>query len=304
MNRKDQMDAFGAVSLTLFGVFLAFNQIIIKLVNEGLQPVFFAGLRSFLAIFCLWAWLSWQGRPPRLERHYLVPGLAIGLAFAAEFLCLFLALDLTTVTRTSIILYSMPVWLALAAHFLLPGERTTPLKAAGLALAFVGVGWAILDRPSGQGQASLAGDLCALLAAWAWAAIALIARGTRLKEMRPDMQLFWQVLVSAPVLILAAPLFGPLIRDLQPIHIAGLVFQAVAVVSAGFVFWLWLLTIYPAASVASFSFLTPVFGVALGWLILGEHVGLSILGAAALVATGIILINRRPSAPDPGQTAR
>lgn len=223
----------------------------------------------------------------------------VGAAFAAEFLCLFIALDLTTVTRTSIILYSMPVWLALAAHFLLPGERTSPLKALGLALAFAGVSWAILDRPSGQDEASFLGDLCALMAAWCWAAIALLARGTRLREMRPDMQLFWQVLVSAPILILAAPLFGPLVRDLQLIHIAGLIFQAVAVVSAGFMFWLWLLSIYPAASVASFSFLTPVFGVALGWLMLGEHVGFSILGAGSLVAGGIILINRpvRPVVP-------
>lgn len=299
MDRKSHMDAFGALSLTLFGVFLAFNQIVIKLVNAGLQPVFFAGLRSLIAVFCLWVWLVWRGRPPRLERRYLGVGVLVGAAFAAEFLCLFIALDLTTVTRTSIILYSMPVWLALAAHFLLPGERTSPVKALGLALAFAGVSWAILDRPSGQGEASFWGDLCALLAAWCWAAIALLARGTRLREMRPDMQLFWQVLVSTPILILTAPLFGPLVRDLQLIHIAGLIFQAVAVVSAGFMFWLWLLSIYPAASVASFSFLTPVFGVALGWLMLGEHVGPSILGAGSLVAGGIILINRpvRPVVP-------
>lgn len=297
MDRKPHMDAFGAVSLTLFGVFLAFNQIVIKVVNEGLQPVFFAGVRSAIAIFCLGAWLTCKGRPPKLERRFLWPGVAIGLAFAGEFLFLFLALDLTTVTRTSIILYSMPVWLAVAAHFVLPGEHVTPLKLLGLALAFSGVAWAILDRSSGNGAASLAGDVCALVAAWGWAAIALLARGTRLREMPPEMQLFWQVLVSAPVLILMAPLFGPLIRDLQPTHLAGLAFQGVIVVSAGFVFWLWMLSIYPSASVASFSFLTPIFGVALGWLLLGEQVGPAILGAAALVAAGIILINRPARAP-------
>jgi drug/metabolite transporter (DMT)-like permease len=297
MNRKPHIDAFGAVSLTLFGAFLAFNQIVIKVVNEGLQPVFFAGVRSAIAIVCLGAWLTYKGRPPKLERRFLGPGVLIGLAFAGEFLFLFLALDLTTVTRTSIILYSMPVWLAVGAHFFLPGEQVTPLKLLGLALAFAGVAWAILDRSSGNGEASLPGDFCALVAAWGWAAIALLARGTRLKEMPPDMQLFWQVSVSAPVLILVAPLFGPLIRDLQPIHLAGLAFQGVIVVSAGFVFWLWMLSIYPSASVASFSFLTPIFGVALGWLMLGEQVGPAILGAAALVAVGIILINRPARAP-------
>jgi drug/metabolite transporter (DMT)-like permease len=94
------------------------------------------------------------------------------------------------------------------------------------------------------------------------------------------------------LLVGVAPFFGPLIRDFQPIHIAGLAFQGVLVVTAGYMFWLWLLTVYPAGSVASFSFLTPVFGVFMGWLVLEEHVGLPILVAAALVAVGIILINR------------
>lgn len=292
MERKDRIDAFGALSLTGFAAFLAFNQVVIKFVNGGLQPIFFAGLRSAIAVVCLGLWLTWRGRPPRLRRDMAVPGIAIGLTFSAEFLGLFLALDLTTVTRTSIILYSMPVWMTLAAHFILPGERITRSKALGLALAFSGVSWAFLDRGSGAGQASLLGDLCALGAAWGWATLALLARGTRLRELRPEMQLFWQVLVSAPVMIAIAPFFGPLVRDLQPLHVAGLVFQGVVVVSAGFLFWLWLLSVYPASGVASFSFLTPIFGVGFGWALLGEHVGLPLLGAAFLVAAGIILINR------------
>jgi len=292
MERKSGMDTFGAVSLTGFSLFLAFNQIIIKFVNAGIQPVFFAGLRSLIAVACLWLWMALRGRPARLRSDMLWPGIAIGLAFAGEFLCLFIALDLTTVTRTSILLYSMPVWLAIAAHFLLPGERITGRKGVGLLLAFAGVVWAIADRSDGSGRANLLGDFCALLAAFGWAGIALLARGTRLASIRPEMQLFWQVVVSGPVLVACAPLFGPLLRELTALHLAGLAFQGVVVVSAGFVFWLWLLSIYPPASVASFSFLTPIFGVSLGWLVLDEPLGPALLGSAVLVAAGIILINR------------
>lgn len=296
MQRKDRIDMFGAVSLTGFALFLAINQVVIKLVNEGLQPAFFAGARSALAVLCLWAFMAWRGRPPRLSRAMAGPGLLIGLCFSAEFLLLFLALDLTTVTRSAILFYSMPVWMALGAHLWMPGERIGPAKALGLGLALAGVAWALLDRAAGApapGQApSLLGDLCALGAALGWAGTALMTRLTRLRHERPEMQLYWQVLVSAPVLLLAAPLFGPLIRDLQPVHIAGLLFHAVAVVSAGFMFWLWLLSIYPVSSVASFSFLSPVFSVGLGWALLGEQVGPSLIGALVLVAAGIVLINR------------
>jgi drug/metabolite transporter (DMT)-like permease len=294
MPRRDRIDALGAAGLAGLSLLLAFNQVSIKVINAGFQPVFFAGLRSVLAVGCIWLWMHLRGHPLRFAPGSVPAGLLIGTVFAAEFMLLFLALDLTTVVRTSIIFYSMPVWLALMAHFGLPGERLTRQKVMGLTVAFAGTVWAILDRGSAAGQASLAGDLCALGGALGWAGTAFLARGSAMARERPEMQLFWMVLVSGPLLLLVAPAFGPLIRELQPIHLAGLAFQAVVVVSGCFIFWLWLLSIYPASGVASFSFLTPVFGLLLGWLLLGEPIGTGILGAAALVALGIVLINRPP----------
>jgi drug/metabolite transporter (DMT)-like permease len=292
MQRKDHIDVFGAAALVAFSALLGFNQVVIKVVNEGLQPVFWAGLRSAGAVICLGAWMVLRGRPPRIAPGTLWAGLLIGALFAAEFVLLFLALDLTSVTRTSVIFYSMPVWLTLAGHVLLPGERIAPRKAAGLALAFAGVAWAIADRGGQGGHASLAGDLCALGAAFGWAGIALCARATPLARVAPEMQLFWQLAVSAPILLLVAPLFGPFVRDLAPIHLWGLGFQVVVIASFGFLSWLWLLSRYPASGVASFSFLSPLFGVSFGWALLGEPVGPTILGALALVAAGLVLINR------------
>jgi drug/metabolite transporter (DMT)-like permease len=294
MPRKDRIDAAGAAGLVGFALLLAFNQVIIKVVNGGFQPVFFAGLRSGLAILFIYGWIRFRGIEVRITRGNVGAGLLIGAIFAAEFLFLFIALDLTTVVRTSIIFYSMPVWLAVMAHFGLAGERITSAKAVGLALAFAGTAWAILDQGSSTGRASLTGDLCALAAAFCWAGTAFLTRGSAMVRERPEVQLLWMVVVSAPILLALSPLFGPLLRDLTAWHLAGLMFQVVVVVSAGFIFWLWLLSIYPPASVASFSFLTPIFGLGLGWLLLDEPIGPGILGAAALVAVGIILINRRP----------
>jgi drug/metabolite transporter (DMT)-like permease len=294
MQRKDRLDAFGGSVLLGVTLLLAFNQVIVKLVNEGLQPVFFAGLRSALAVFFVWAWLAYKGRPPRLSRATLPTGLLMGSVFAAEFLCLFMALDLTTVGRTSVIFYSMPVWFAIMAHYGL-GERLTPTRIAGLTLAFAGAAWAILSGSS-SGEGSLAGDLFALGGALGWAGTAYIARRPVMRGEGPEMQLFWMVLVSGPILLLSAPFFGPLIRELQPQHIAWLMFQSSVVVAGGFITWLWLLSVYPAPTVASFSFLTPILAIALGALIFGETVTWAILAAAGLVAVGIVLINR-PTTP-------
>ena len=90
-----------------------------------------------------------------------------------------------------------------------------------------------------------------------------------------------------------APFFGPLVREIAPIHIAGMVFQIIAVGSFGYLAWFWLMKQYQVNSVASFSFLSPVASVLMGWVLLGEQIAPTIWVALVLVAVGITLINRR-----------
>jgi drug/metabolite transporter (DMT)-like permease len=292
MERKDRIDAFGASSLIVFSFLLAINQVIVKLGNAGFQPVFMAGIRSAGALIVLLLWMKLRGIPLQFPKGTIWPGLLLGALFAQEFIALFWALDHTTVSRASLLFYTMPVMLSIAAHFLLPGERLTPMRVLGLACAIGGVALVLSGRPGGA-EASLAGDLAALAGAAGWAGIALTLRLTSLSGVRAETQLFWQLSGSAVLLLLAAPLFGPFLREPTLWHLAGLAYQIVAVASFGFLFWVFLIGVYPASSVASFAFLTPVLGVGLGWLILGEELGLNVIAALVLVAIGIVLINRR-----------
>lgn len=291
MERKSHIDTFGATALILFAILLAFNQVVVKVSNGGFSPVFMVALRSVIAGVAVSGWMVWRKKPFAHSRPVIAAGVLTGFIFSFEFICLYVSLDLIDVSRASVIFYSMPVWLALAAHFLLPGERLSTSRVLGLALGLLGVGVALLDRTSGA--ANIWGDLLALVAAIGWAAIALIVRITPLAKANPESQLLWQLLVSAVVLSVAAPMFGEFLRDPEAIHIAGLLFQSIGVVAIGYLMWFWLLTIYPAASVASFSFLSPVFSVLFGWWLLGEHVGASIWIALGLVSVGVILINRK-----------
>ncbi|WP_420394867.1 DMT family transporter [Nioella sp.] len=291
MERKTSLDMFGILSLTGFAVLLGVNQVAIKLGNGGFQPVFMAGIRSLGALVVLLIWMRLRGVEFRIRPGTVPSGILLGVLFAIEFSCIFFALDLTTVARTSILFYTMPVWLGFAGHFLLEGERLSPMKLAGQVLAVLGVAIAVLDR-GGPGDASLLGDALALLAAMCWAGIALLARGAPVSKTRPEMQLFWQLAISAPLLLILSLWFGPFIRDFEIYHLGLLIFQIVCIASLGFLFWFWLLSIYPASSVASFSFLTPILGVILGWALLREELGASILISLTLVCIGLILINR------------
>lgn len=291
MEEKRAVDGFGAASLIGFATLLAFNQVVIKVTGAGFNPVFQAGLRSALGLVVLLIWMRAFAIPLAMPRGAVLWGIVSGVLFAYEFVLLFVALDLTTVSRVSILFYTMPVWMGIAGHFLLPGERLNRTKAAGMALAVAGVVLAMADR--GGGTASLVGDLCALGATFGWAAINLLVRITPLSAVRPQNQLLYQLVVSAVILLALSPLFGELIRDPNWLHFSGLAFQSVAVVSLGFMFWFWLLKTYKASGVAAFSFLSPVLAVLFGWLLLDEALGPQVWVALGLVAVGITLINRR-----------
>lgn len=293
MERKTRIDASGATILVIFMAVLGLNQVAVKIVNHGIEPVFQAGLRSLVAAPILFLWCRYKGIGINVSREILIPGIATGAAFAFEFALLFQAIQFTTVARASVFFYTMPFWVALGAHFLIPGERLTFVRVFGLLLAGIGVVVALAHKNTEAGEMALLGDLMALLAATGWAAIALIARTTKFSTVKPGLQLLYQLVVSAILLLPLAMWLDQGLSNPTPMHWMIFISQVLLVVCIGFLTWFWILSIYPASDMASFSFLAPLFGVIFGWLILGETITWSIIAALALVGIGIILVNRR-----------
>ena len=292
---KDYVDTSGALLLILCSTLVGLNQVIIKLVNEGMHPVFQAGLRSVCAILPILFYMWLRNRPFAIARIAIWPGVLAGLFFSAEFYLLFQALDFTSVSRASIFFYTMPFWTAIAAHFLIPGENLTGVKIVGLLLAIAGVVIALADRSEVTGVYVLVGDVLCLIAALFWSGIILVAKKTRFSDIGPELQLLYQLAVSAMVLLSLSTMLDQPIRNITPIIIGLFSFQVIVVVCFSFLCWFWLLSVYPAGSMAAFSFLSPVMGVFFGWLILGEQLTVHILLALALVSLGVYLVNKKPT---------
>ncbi len=295
MERKSKIDATGAIVLIIFMAVLGLNQVGIKIVNDGMAPVFQAGLRSLAAGVLIFLYCIWRGSTIDTRKAVLLPGIAIGICFAIEFALLFKAIEYTTVARTSVLFYTMPFWVAIGAHYLIPDERLTKIRVLGLVLACIGTAIALLGGQGNSGEASLVGDIIALLAATMWAAIALITRTTQFSSIKPEAQLFYQLAISA-IILLPLSMLGETFTNPTPLHFMIFAAQVVFVVCIGFVAWFWVLSVYPASDMASFSFLAPLFGVLFGWLILNEELTWNILVALLLVGIGIVLVNQKPKA--------
>ena len=294
MQKKTKIDAFGAIALISFSLLLGINHVVIKIVNLGLNPIFFAGIRSFIAFIFIIIWMKLVDKPIVFNSKYIKISFIAGIIFALEFLFLFLALDFTSVSRNSIIYYSMPLWLTILLFFTKNNEKISFLKFLGLILAFIGVVLSVTNFKLNLilNSPNLIGDILAFLAAFFWALLIIIAKNSSFSKVSPEMQLLWMVMVSGPILTIFSLFIEDPIRNFQLIHIWGIIFQSIIVVAGGFLFWLWLLSKYPASGVASFSFLTPIFTIFFGWLILGEVMTFDFIIAAFLVISGLILINR------------
>jgi drug/metabolite transporter (DMT)-like permease len=293
VTRKAKIDGFGATMLVSISGVLALNQVLVKLVNSGMNPAFQAGFRSLAAIIPMVLYMLWRKKRFSISDGSLVPGVICGVFFAFEFALLFKALEFTSVGRASMLFYTMPVWVALAAHFLIPGETLTPRRIVGLLLAVAGVSLALLKNDSPASENAFAGDLMALLGATGWAAIALIVRTSKLSKAVPEMQMLYQLIISAPILIFIAWMQGEFFREMTPLLWGFFSFQVLGIVCLTFVLWFWVLSIYPASDMASFAFLTPLLGVILGALVFDEPLTINIIAAMALVGSGIYLVNKK-----------
>ena len=288
---RPALDAFAVAMMVMLTFSWGLNQVAIKVSNVGYNPVFTVVVRSALAGLLVFLWCRWRAIPLFRRDGTLLPGIAVGALFGLEFVLMFVGLDYTSAARSALMINTMPFWVLIGGHFLL-GERFTLVKLAGLAVAFSGVALIFSDELSLPGPQAIVGDMLCLAAGVLWAAITLIVKATRLSQASAEKTLLYQLAVSALVVAPFVPFAGPALRDVTAIATASVVFQAAYVVAFTFVLWFWLMRRYPASGLSSFAFLTPAFGVILGGLLLGEPLSPRIFAALALIAVGLLLINR------------
>jgi drug/metabolite transporter (DMT)-like permease len=275
------------------------NQVALKVANEGISPLFQAGIRCALATVLLAIWATWRGIPLFKRDGSFWPGLAVGALFAGNFMFIGPGLALTDASRGVLFLYATPFLVAVAAHFIIPGDRLTGLKLIGLVAAFAGLALSTGGRSAGMVSPNQAlGDFYCFVAALFWAATTLVVRRTSLKALAPEKVLFYQLVVAAPMLIFGAWLIGEAgFINVQPITLTAFAFSTVVVVFVSYVAWFWLLQHYPISDVSAFTFLAPIFGVLAGYLLLNEPISWQLGAALALVASGIALV-ARPTAKE------
>ncbi len=273
------------------------NQVAIKVANEGISPVLQAGLRSTGATVLVSAWCFWRGTRLFARDGSLLPGLGAAALFAAEFAVLYWGLVYTTASRAVLFLYMAPFVVAVGAHIFVPGERLRTPQVIGLLCAFAGIALAFADALRLPSHRELVGDVLELAAALLWGATTVLVKASRLARIDPSRTLLYQLAGSAAALPVVSWALGEHgITAPTPLVLGALAYQTVVVAAISYMAWFALMTRYPASQLSAFSFLTPLFGLLAGALLLGEPITGGLAAAMLCVAFGIYLVNRRPAA--------
>lgn len=299
--RQSHLDNRAIAVLLVCCLFWGFQQVLVKATVAEVPPMFQAFLRFAIATVALLAWCLWRGialSAPGEPRGVRWGGLLAGALFAGEFACIYLGLQYTQASRLTVFLYCAPFWVALLLPRFVPGEGLRGWQWLGLAGAFAGVALALGDGlwHPGAERHPLAwlGDALGLGAGLMWGLTTVVIRSTPVGAIAPARQLLYQVVVSTALMPLLSLALGET-WSLQMSTFAwvSLLLQALIGAFASYLAWMWLLAHYNATKMSAFVFLTPVFALLFGALWLGEPVTPGLLVALALVAVGIVVVNRR-----------
>ena len=286
------LDARAMGTMTLLCLIWGFQQIAIKACAAEMAPLLQIGLRSAGAALLLAAWMRRHGQQLHWRDGQWRAGLLVGALFGVEFLLVGEALRQTSAAHTVVFLYTAPVFAAIGLAAVQRSERLQPLQWLGIAIAFAGLALAFLGRDDGS-AASWRGDALALLAGLCWGATTVAVRATRLASAAAGETLQWQLLGAALLGVAGALGLGQTAVQPTPLLAISLLFQIVVVAFASYLVWFWLLRQYLASRLGVFSFLTPLFGVGFGVLLLGERLEAVFIAGAALVLAGIALVSWR-----------
>lgn len=283
------LDPFACGLMLLLCIVWGFQQVSIKLVEQDVAPVLQLAIRSGIAALVLGAITLWREGRGAFGDGTLLPGLGVGLLFTLEFFFISEGLVRTSASHIAVFLYTAPIFAALGLHLILPEERLSPVQWLGVLVAFGGIALAFLGKP-GDAAGSLFGDALGICAAVAWGATTVLIRGSSLSEAAPVKTLFYQLGVAGVVLLAVAAATGRLGLVPSDRALLSLGFQVVVVALISYLGWFWLLRRYLASRLSMLSFMTPLFGVGFGVLVLGEPLDSSFIFGGLLVLGGLLLV--------------
>ena len=270
------------------------NPVAVKLGLTVFPPMWRAFVRFFIATIFVVIWARYQGISIWPRKGYLVTLLIIGSTFTVQITVMNIGFSLTSGTVASILQSTNPLFVALFAHFMISGDRLDLRKVTGLVLSFVGVALVLLKSTGLEsiGVIGIGGFI--VLASSMLLGLRLVLMVKPLRALDEVPVVFWMMVTGLAPFAAGGLLFETVHwENLGWIPVAGLLYQGVVIAGLGFLVFSYLMKRYSPSIVASFNFVSPLSGVLLSMLLLGDELTASIVFGVVFVGAGLYLIAGR-----------
>jgi drug/metabolite transporter (DMT)-like permease len=286
MNNK----ILGALFLSLAASIWGAMYVVVKVVVEVVPPMELVWMRYVIAVITL-AIIGFSMKQSwRIAKKDWLIIFLVGLfGNTISIVTQEMGTMLSTAQMGAIITSTTPAFMVLFARVILK-EKITIKKCLSIVLATVGVGIIV-----GSGQIDVPqqlGGFYLLIAALTWALMSVLVK----KIPSQYSQIVITTYSSMVAVILLTPLVLPRLNNLdlssvlQPTISGGLLYLGIVSTACGFFLWNKGLQLMNASSGGLFFFFQPIVGTFLGWLLLGETIGITFWLGTILIFSGVFIV--------------
>ena len=284
--------AFAALYLVWGSTYLG-----IRFAIESIPPFLMAGTRFFLAGIVMYVIAVWQGAPKSSFAEWRT-------AFVIGTCLLFFGNGGVTVAEqwvptglASLLVATVPIYIALLAWLTGSAPRPRPLVFLGLVGGFVGVGIlvgpALTAVPATSSRHVGAGMLILLFSSLVWSIGSLYSRRAR-NAASPFLSAAQTMLCGGSLMMLAGFARGEA-QDFDPRQVTALslgAFAYLVLVGAivGYTAFIWLLRHCDPSKVATYAYVNPVVAVLLGAFFAGETLTVRTALATTIIIASVALV--------------
>ncbi|WHY94951.1 DMT family transporter [Neobacillus cucumis] len=277
-------------------VIWGFNFVIMKLGNDVFPPVLFAAYRFLLGAIVLFGFAFIKKIPLPRKRElkwYILSGFLQTTFFN---IAIQISLNYISAGLTSVLTYSMPLFLSLMAHYFIPGEKLTTTKTVGILIGIFGL-FLAMDIHFGE---NIWAPILALSSAVTWALSSLIFK-KKLQGCDTVQFTTWQMGAGAIGLFLYSVSFEHGQSHWSLMAVVYLVYSGILGSAFAFVIWTHILSKLEASKASISLLIVPVVGTLSGFLFLEEKLHAITLLGIILVLSGVWLVNKTSAARIPVQ---
>ncbi len=290
MQKERKNLSFRAASLDLVLSFLwGGHPTALKVALPYAPPIRQGWMRFVISAIVILFWARYKKVSLIPTKAEIKPLVQLGILFSVQLLFLNIGISKTSVSSSVILNSTYPIWVITLGHFFIKGDNFTFIKFSGVMIAYLGIIITYFDS-FGNSSFLLGNSFCLASGFLLGVRTIFLAKGS--ESIAPLKLLMTQAFFGSIIFILLSVIFEGDPYKFSLILLISILYQGAIVAGFNFIANIWLLKNYKPSQVTVIHLSQPIFGILIGYVVLGEKIGLLVLLGATFVILGSVLVRK------------